>query len=268
VKSRIGQLWPGGPILAASGADLGSPGNLLQHPEMLGDYINALITNAGGAVTAIVLLAIVAYVILDRKDRFLQAVLAIGGLIMMIGFMSMAMEGDPARYLTATSIIALVVAATGAMRRGVGYLPLIAVTAVVLICLVSNAVTMNTGERVDFVGAQHKMVTYLEGKNITHAYADYWDANVYTYLSGGRVMIEPVYVDNDKLMFQTMNSAPAWANTWPDGNDTQPVVIAGAGSSLEAWAQKINAEHPPEKTYDLSNGKIYAYNGTLPAWSV
>jgi hypothetical protein len=79
-------------------------------------------------------------------------------------------------------------------------------------------------------------------------------------------MIEPVYVDNDKLRFHEMSSAPRWANTWPDGNDTKPVLITYTGGSLDDWARKVNEDHPPTIAYELDNGWIYIYNGTLPAW--
>lgn len=266
IKSRIGQLWPGGPILAESPADLSSSGSLLQHPEMLSDYATALISNAGGLLVAIILLIIVVYVIIDRKDRFLHTALAVGGLAMVIGFMSMTIEGDPARYLTPVSILALVVAATGTMRRGVGYLPLIAVAIIVLLWLMPNAQVIFEDTDPDYIRNQQAFVTLLESKNITHAYADYWSANVNTYRSGGKVTVEPVYVDGGKLRFQTMNSAPRWANTWPDGNDTRPVIIASTGSGLDEWALMVNENHPPEAIYEYDNGVIYVYNGTLPAW--
>ena len=266
LKSRLGQLWPGGPILVTTAADLGSPGNLLQHPEMLSDYILALISNAGGIFVALVLLAVVVFVILDRKDRFLHAVLVIGGLCMVIGFMSMTIAGDPARYLTPVSIMALVVIATGTLRRGVGYIPLIAITAIVLFCIWSNALIIAEDPHPDYIKNQQVLVTLLERENITHAYADYWSANVNTYLSGGKVLVEPVYVDGDKLRFQTMNSAPRWASTWPDGNDSLPVIIASNGSSLDDWNLKVSENHQPQAVYAVDDIWIYVYNGTLPAW--
>ncbi|CAJ35886.1 hypothetical protein [Methanocella arvoryzae] len=266
VKSRIGQLWPGGPILAASGADLGSPGNLFQHTEMLYYYFAGLINNAGGIFIAIILLFLVVATILDRRDRFLHAVLVLGGLFMIIGFMSMDIAGDPARYLTPISIMALIVAATWTMRRDVGYLPLVAVTIIVLAGAWPNGSVIFEDTDPDFIRNQQAFVTLLESENITHAYADYWTANVYTYLSGGKIMIEPVNVEDDKLRFQMMNSAPRWANIWPDGTDTRPVVIALADSDLDAWAKKVNENHPPEEIHEFEGGWIYVYNGTLPAW--
>lgn len=266
LKSRLGQLWPGGPILAASAADLGSPGNLLKYPYMLSYYFDGLIQNSGSLLVACVILVLVAAVFLDRKDRFLHAVLVLGGLLMLAGFMSMTIAGDPARYLTPITIVSLVVAATWTMRRGLGYLPLVAITAVILISLVSNALVVNENIQPDYVQNQRALVTLLERENITHAYADYWDANVNTYLSRGKVTVEPVYVEDDRLRFQTMNSAPRWANTWPDGNDPEPVVIVTAESSLDDWTRQINKNHAPLKTYEWANGWIYVYNGTLPAW--
>ncbi|WP_424358042.1 hypothetical protein [Methanocella sp. MCL-LM] len=266
VKSRISQLWPGGPILAKSGAELDSPANLFQHPEMIGDFIGALISNAGGLLIAAILLAIIVFAIVDRKDRFMYAVLVIGGLGMLIGLMSMTVAGDVARYLTPVSIMALVVAATVTMRKGVGYLPLIATAVIILLCLIPNAMAIFENPNPDYIRNQQALVTVLESKGITHAYADYWDANLITYLSGGQIMIEPVIVEADKLKFQTMNSAPRWTKIWPDGSDPRPVIIASDGGSLDEWARKVNENHPPETVHELGNGRIYVYNGTLPAW--
>ncbi|OPY29819.1 MAG: hypothetical protein A4E28_00668 [Methanocella sp. PtaU1.Bin125] len=262
-KSRIGQLWPGGPILAPSGAELGLSG-LLQHPEMIGEFAGGLVRNGGGIVVAIGLLVVVLLVFLERKDRFLQAMLVMGGVFMLLGFMSMAMEGDPARYLTFTVILALVVAATGTMRRGVSYIPLIAVIAIVLVNAGSNVLLLNQPHP-DYLKLQQGFVDFLASNNVTHAYSDYWSANIYTYMSGGSIVIEPVYVQDDRLMFHTMNSAPRWASVWPDGNDSEPVLVTLMGDSLYQWAQKINGTHPPVTTYQVSNGIIYIYNGSLPA---
>lgn len=263
VKSRIGQLWPGGPVLVPTIEGLGSAGSLLQHPEMINDYVGALVANSGGLLFAAVILAVILFVLYDRKDRFVHAVLVVGGLAMLIGFMSMTIEGDPARYLTPVSILVLLVIATGAMRRGVGYLPLIAIAAVILFSLYANALVIAEPHE-DYVQNQQALVNILERQNITHAYADYWSANVNTYLSGGKVLVEPVTVDSGKLRFQTMNAAPRWANTWPDGNDTQPAIIAATGSSLDTWTSQIN--QTPTAAYGLSNGWIYVYNCSLPAW--
>jgi len=263
LKTRAGQLWPGGPILA-HGADLGSAGSLLQHPEMLSEYTGALLRDAGGLI-AIVILVVVLLVILERKDRFLQTILIAGGIFMLIGFMSMTMEGDPARYLIPVVILALVVAATGAMRRGVNYMPLIAVTVIVLVYIGSNVQIMNEPHP-DYSKLNQGFLDFLESKNITHAYSDYWTANLYTYLSGGKVMIVPCIVQDDRLKLQTMNAAPGWAGIWPDGNDTEPVIITLPGDSLYDWTGRVNENHPPVTTYQLGNGWIYIYNGTLPAW--
>jgi hypothetical protein len=263
LKTRIGQLWPGGPILA-NGADLGSTGSFLQHPEMLSEYTAALLRDAGGLI-AIGILVVVLLVILERKDRFLQTILVAGGIIMLIGFMSMTMEGDPARYLILIIILALVVIATGTMRRGINYIPLIAVIVIVLVYIGSNVQIMKEPHP-DYNKLNQNFLAYLDSKNITHAYSDYWTANLYTYLSGGKVMIEPCFVEDDRLKFQTLNSAPGWASIWPDGNDTEPVIITLPGDSLYDWTQRVNENHLPVMAYQLGNGWIYIYNGTLPAW--
>jgi hypothetical protein len=263
LKTRMGQLWPGGPILA-TGADLGSAGRLLQYPEMLSEYTDALLRNAGGLI-ALVILVVALLVILERKDRFLQTILVSGGIFMLIGFMSMTMEGDPSRYLILIIILALVVIATGTMRRGVNYIPLIAVIVIVLVYIGSNVQIMKEPHP-DYNKLNQDFLAFLDSKNITHAYSDYWTANLYTYLSGGRVMIEPCVVRDDRLDFQAMNSAPRWASIWPDGNDTEPVIITLPGDSLYDWTRKVNENHPPVKVYQLGNGWIYVYNGTLPAW--
>jgi hypothetical protein len=179
--------------------------------------------------------------------------------------MSMTMEGDPARYLIPVVILALVVAATGAMRRGVNYIPLIAVTVIVLVYIGSNVQIMNEPHP-DYSKLNQGFLDFLESKNITHAYSDYWTANLYTYLSGGKVMIVPCIVQDDRLKLQTMNAAPGWAGIWPDGNDTEPVIITLPGDSLYDWTGRVNENHPPVTTYQLGNGWIYIYNGTLPAW--
>jgi hypothetical protein len=98
---------------------------------MLNDYISALISVSGGLLAALVVLAVVLLVILTRKDRFLQTLLVAGGIFMMIGFMSMSIEGNPARYLNLIIILALVVIATGIMRKELAYIPLIAAIAIV-----------------------------------------------------------------------------------------------------------------------------------------
>jgi hypothetical protein len=263
LKTRVSQLWPGGPILA-TGADLGSAGSLLQHPEMLSEYTSALLRDAGGLI-AIGILVVVLLVILERKDRFLQTILIAGGIFMMAGFMSMTLEGDPARYLILIVILALVVIATGTMRRGVNYIPLIAVIIIVLVYAGSNVQILKEPHP-DYSKLNQGFLDFLESKNITHAYSDYWTANLYTYLSGGKVMIEPCFVQDERLKFQTMNSAPRWASIWPDGNDTGPVIITLPGDSLYDWTQKVNENHPPVTSYQMGNGWIYIYNGTLPAW--
>jgi hypothetical protein len=264
LKPHLGQLWPGGPILAPA-ADLGAVGNLLQHPGMLNDYISALISVSGGLIAALVVLAVVLLVILTRKDRFLQTLLVAGGIFMMIGFMSMRMEGNPARYLNLIIILALVVIATGIMRKGLAYIPLIAAVAIVLVFIGSNVQLVNEPHP-DYSTMYQQFIDYLEGNHITHAYADYWSANIYTYLSGGKVMIEPCYVIDGRLKFYHMNSAPRWASIWPDGNDTEPVIITVPGDSLYDYTQELNKNHPPVKAYPVGNGWIYVYNGTLPAW--
>lgn len=267
LKSRIGRLWPGGPILDP-GADIGGLGSLLRHPEMVSDYIIAMSGNTGGIIVGTGILLLVLIVVLERKERFLQAILAFGAVFMLIGFMSMTMAGDPARYLTPVSILALAVAATGTMawkRTGIKYLPLIAIIAIILINVWSNVVVLSEIDR-DYKAPQEELVAYLESKNITHAYSDYWSANVYTYMSGGKVMIEPVIVQDDRLQFQTMNSAPRWREVWPDGNDTEPVILTSPGDSLYDWTQKVNKNHTPVATYQLMDSRIYVYNGTLPAW--
>lgn len=264
LKPHLSQLWPGGPILAATDAVTEPLTSVLQHPDMLMEYVNALIRNTGGAIFAVAILVVVTLVILERKDRFLQAILVFGAIFMVLGFMSMTMSGDSARYLTFIVILALLVIATGIMRRGVNLIPLIAAVAIILVYIVSNVMIMEQPHD-DYNKLYQNFIGYLESKNITHAYSDYWSANVYTYLSGGKVMIEPCYASDGKLQFYTMNSAPRWSEIWPDGNDTQPVIITMAGDSLYEWAQEVNKEHPPEITYELGNGYIYIYNGTLPS---
>jgi hypothetical protein len=118
----------------------------------------------------------------------------------------------------------------------------------------------------DYSTVYQKFIDYLEDNHITHAYSGYWSANIYTYLSGGKAMIEPSYVSEGRLKFYHMNSAPWWAGIWPDGNDSEPVIITVPGDSLYDYTQEVNKNHPPVKSYPAGNGWIYVYNGTLPAW--
>ncbi len=110
---------------------------------------------------------------------------------MMIGFMSMSLEGNPARYLNLIIILALVVIATGIMHKGLAYIPLIAAIAIVLVFIGLNVQFLNEPHP-DYSKGYQQLIDYLEGHHITHAYSDYWSANIYTYLSGGKVMIEPM----------------------------------------------------------------------------
>jgi hypothetical protein len=100
---------------------------------MLNDYVNALISVSGGLIVALAVPALVVLVILTRRDRFLQTLLVAGGIYMMIGFMSMSIEGNPARYLNLIIILALVVIATGIMHKELAYIPLIAAIAIILV---------------------------------------------------------------------------------------------------------------------------------------
>ncbi|MGA9139042.1 MAG: hypothetical protein WBZ29_02390 [Methanocella sp.] len=262
LKTRMGQIWPGGPILE-QGADLASPGSLLQHPEMLNVAVDTLIRFSGDIIVAALIVIAIALVILGRKDRFLQAVLVLGGIFMVIGLMSMTVVGNAGRYLTSIIVLALTVAATGTMRRGLYYVPLIIVFAIVLLNIGSNVQLLNQPHP-NFLQDQQGMVDYLESKNITHAYSDYWTANINTYVSGGKITVEPVYLQDGLLRFQNTNSAPRWASVWPDGNDTRPVLITRPGDRIYDWAQQVNKDHPPVEAYQVNDCRIYVYNGTLP----
>lgn len=268
LKTRMGQLWPGGPILE-HGTDIGSFASLLQHPEMSGVFVSTLIKYAGDTIVAIFIIIVIALAVLGRKTRFMQAILAFGGIFMALGFMSMTIAGDAGRYLTAIVILALITAATGILSHGLKYVALALIFAIVLLNIGTN-VQLVSMPHPNFLQTQREFVDLLESKNITHAYSDYWTANLYTYTSGGRIMIEPVHVEDGKLRFNTMNSAPRWAGVWPDGNDSRPVIITMIGDKLYDWAQQVNKDHPPVESYHMNDGWvnegwIYIYNGTLPS---
>jgi hypothetical protein len=129
-----------------------------------------------------------------------------------------------------------------------------------------------------------ELISYLHEKGVTHAYADYWAANLLTYMDGEKTLkIRPVTVVDGKLQYLYLQSTLRWTDEgWPlDGSpvvDDHPVLITYTpGDPVYDWAQEVNKKYPPVETYSCNyqipgfnsaTVVVYKYNTTLPAWPV
>ncbi len=97
---------------------------------------------------------------------------------------------------------------------------------------------------------------------------DFWDANSITYLSGKRITIRPVALENNKIVpFRWMTS-----RNWYDAEHTKNFTYILVKDEISVTRPDINRDsiqaylalHPPEKRVSYGNYAIYVYdNGTM-----
>ena len=136
-----------------------------------------------------------------------------------------------------------------------GLIIIIMVISLISINQATNSLpTPNTEEK--------NLTLFLSQKNLNLAYADYWDAEIVTYLSGEKVVVRPLIFENEKITPYLFLSSKRWFPV----NFTQvvPFVLITRQDNKQSSGNlsHIPDIYPPDISYNVEPYHISIYNNT------
>jgi hypothetical protein len=111
---------------------------------------------------------------------------------------------------------------------------------------------------------EHELIRFLESEGLINGVGDFWDANTITYLSGQRVMVLPVALNNNVIVpFRWMTS-----EYWYEGENAWNLTFILVKNETAVTKPDINRDsiqaylalNPPEETMFYGNYAIYRYD--------
>lgn len=104
---------------------------------------------------------------------------------------------------------------------------------------------------------EHKLISLLSQQKITHAYADYWDATVTTYLASGSVTIRPVKYEEGIIQPFLFLSSRTW---FPQNfSRSESFVLITRNSSPTGNLSHIPSLYPADETYTVEPYTVSVY---------
>ena len=110
---------------------------------------------------------------------------------------------------------------------------------------------------------EYELIEFLESNNLTYGVADYWDSNIITYLSNGRVTIRSVITRNGEIgPFRGLA-----AGSWYDANEISKarfILVRNRSPVDTIYINRENVEpylakNPNFKALHFRDYDIYAY---------
>lgn len=176
------------------------------------------------------------------------AITAAGGI-----FTSLNTGLATARYLTFLALLVFMFISFALTRVKSVYTALmliLLISAVVLNLAAVNSLSYKPNE------AEYKLIDHLEANGLTFGYGDYWDANVYTYLSGEKVTILPVLFKDENITPYKWLTCKRWYGQMPD----QYFVIVRKNDSNAAFMESYVKSHPALTKAEYENYYIYTFD--------
>jgi hypothetical protein len=133
----------------------------------------------------------------------------------------------------------------------------------VLVCNgASNLVYMQTMNKTPNQG-EYELIEFLESNNLTFGLADYWDSNIITYLSNGRITIRAVVGYNGEIGPFRWLAAESWYGKNEMSRSKFILVLNTSSGRPFLDREKLKpflAKNPPDKTLHFHDYDIYSYN--------
>jgi hypothetical protein len=136
---------------------------------------------------------------LYNNYKYILVFSAVSALIIFVGYISTSLCVNIAttRYLTFTAISVYCIAALAYRKGDTVYMLLVLI--VLSLCAVSNYMFI---DQLDYQpnADELNIINYLANNGLNYGYADYWDSNIITYLSKGKIEILPIllYPESNK----------------------------------------------------------------------
>jgi hypothetical protein len=106
---------------------------------------------------------------------------------------------------------------------------------------------------------EYGTIAFLESKNLTYGYANYWDANIITYLSKEQVTIRSVSISKDGLYpFKHLDN-----NSWYDYKPDKFFYLVNNNNNDQVnQSSVIIQKYPPADVYRYNTYTIYTFNNS------
>lgn len=133
------------------------------------------------------------------------------------------------------------------------------VIALSMLLITTCIMNFNAIKNIDFNANQneYEVIAFLESKNLTYGYANYWDANIMTYLSQEQVTIRSVSISEDGIYpFKHL-----YNNSWYDYKPDQFFYMVNDQNNDKAnISSDIIRKYPPIDVYHYNSYTIYKFN--------
>lgn len=105
---------------------------------------------------------------------------------------------------------------------------------------------------------QYDVIRFLESKNLTFGYGNYWDANLITYLSNERVTVRPVNSNESTLRPFRWFTSERWYDSYPDS------YFIITSTIQDPWPHSIEmpGNVTPVETYRSGSYTVFLFNNS------
>lgn len=127
---------------------------------------------------------------------------------------------------------------------------------------VSNLAYMQTMDKTPNQ-PEYELIAFLESNNLHYGLADYWDSNIITYLSNGRVTIRAVVGNNGVIGPFRWLAAESWYSK-NEMSKSNFIMVLNTSPEGRPFLNRQNfepflAKNPPVKTLHFRDYDIYTY---------
>jgi hypothetical protein len=172
-------------------------------------------------------------------------------------FTSLCVNISTTRYLTFTALLLFMIISLYFDHKNKLF-PIV----ILLLLVVFSLSNFNLVNSLDYHPnkGEYKVLDYLKEKKLTIGYSDYWDANIFTYLSHGDVTIRSVSIWPDGLRPQKLISADRWYEEKP--RDYFLLVNNAHLDDVNA-SEALVKKYTPGSSYHYAGYTIYVFNDSI-----
>jgi hypothetical protein len=220
--------------------------------------------NGGNTVTALDILSALIFVVFvlyaarnviydiqknKQEKRFFYAIVLISLVLIFVSFLISVYVYDihAARYLTFGTFVIFALVAVSYQKKEKIFM--VVVLSLLLLSLISGFIFVSTYD-VHPNERQYDLITYLADNNLTYGYGTYWDSNIITYLSGGKVTIRSALFSLNGIRPDPLNSCDRWWEYTPE----KTFLIYDATRPNDPYQKNI-----PTKVHQMDPASVLHY---------
>jgi hypothetical protein len=112
---------------------------------------------------------------------------------------------------------------------------------------------------------EYDLINYLSENNLTYGYGDYWDSDIITYLSNGKVAVRSAWICTDGIRPYKLISNDNW---YKEGSYEYFLLVNHNYQYQIDASEVLTKTSPPAMTYQYKKYTIYVYNNSLSEHSI